>query len=139
MSHPVSMIRHATTTWSLGRTAPCITQYSDSPPSIFKDFIQQLPPWESTLLEHLTMHSDIYTLHHCLQIGQACIGVSNGSVLSGKGAFRWCISQKNGHQLATGMGPTQGLTPSSYQAEGDGMLVILHILWINSLVFYFIL
>jgi hypothetical protein len=31
------------------------------------------------------MHSDIYTLHHCLQTGQVCIGISNGSVLSGKG------------------------------------------------------
>jgi hypothetical protein len=41
------------------------------------------------------------------------------------GAFGWCLSQADGRQLATGMGPAQSMAPSSYQAKGYGMLVIL--------------
>jgi hypothetical protein len=55
-----------------------------------------MPPWESTLLQHLTFHSDLYTLHHSLQTGQTCIGVSDGSVHGSKGAFGWCLSHTNG-------------------------------------------
>jgi hypothetical protein len=57
--------------------------------------------------------------------GQACIGVSDGSVRSDRGAFGWCLSQSDGRSLVTGMGPAQGMAPSSYRAEGYGMLAIL--------------
>jgi hypothetical protein len=99
--------------------------YPDPPAGTFEAFTENLPEWERILLEHTSLHCDLYTLHHCLSTGQACLGVSDGSVQGDMGAFGWCISQSDGQRLATGMGPAQGMAPSSYHVEGYGMLVIL--------------
>lgn len=82
--------------WSIGRTVPVVTQYPTIPSSTLEAFLQELSPWEATLLEHVTLHQDLYTTPHCLQTGQACIGVSDGSVLGERGAFGWCLSQSDG-------------------------------------------
>ncbi len=103
-------------------------EYVDPPISTFEALLANLPEWERILLEHITLHCDFYTLHHCLSTGQACIGVSDGSVRGDMGAFGWCISKSNGERLATGMGSAQGMAPSSYRAEGYGMLAILQFL-----------
>lgn len=79
------------------------TQYPLFQPRTFPDFIQNMPSWEAILLEHAILHSGLYTLHHCLQTGQACIGVSDGLVQGKQGAFGWSLSQTNGPRLATGM------------------------------------
>ena len=102
--------------------------YLEPAPSTFDDFLTNLPIWERTLLEHVSFHCDLYTLHHCLRTGQVCIGVSDGSVRGKMGAFGWCLSKSDGQRLATGMGPAQGLAPSSYRAEGYRMLALLRFL-----------
>jgi hypothetical protein len=120
--------------WSVGRTASVVPHYPPIISSTFSEFLQALPPWEATLLKHITFHQDMYTLDHCLQTDQASIGVSDGSVLGEGGAFGWCLSQRDGPRLATGMGSAQGLKPSSYHAEGYGMLSILcFLIWLCEL------
>ena len=124
---PASVIKTAMG-WSISRTTPVVPQPLRYLPGTFEEFLDTLPTWESHLLQHTTLHQDLYTLHHSLQTGQACIGVSDGSVHGEKGAFGWCISHTNGNRLATGMGPAQGWKPSSYRAEGYGLLSILRFL-----------
>jgi hypothetical protein len=47
-------------------------------------------------------------------------------VIHDQGAYGWCLSSTDGTRLATGMGPAQGMKPSSNRAEGYGMLSLLH-------------
>ena len=112
----------------ISHPTPLIPVYKAVPSNTFEAFLESLPDWERILLEHVNFQVDFYTLHHCLSTGQACIGVSDGSVRGDMGAFGWCISHSDGTRLATGMGPAQGSAPSSYQAEGYGMLAILRFL-----------
>jgi hypothetical protein len=60
---------------------------------------------------------------------QSFISASDGSVrLQDHGAFGWCISLPCGRRLATCAGPVFGTKPSSYRAEGYGMLSLLRFL-----------
>jgi hypothetical protein len=126
-SVPVALFSTAQA-FHIGQTSVQIPIYPEPTIGTFETFLTNLPKWESTLLEHVSLHCDFYTLHHCLSTGQACIGVSNGSVRGDMGAFGWCISKSNGQLLATGMGLAQGMAPSSYRAEGYGMLAMLRFL-----------
>ena len=126
-SVPVALLytKHAI---HISKPSPQMPVYRETPTNTFESFMSTIPEWEQILLEHISYHSDFYTLHHCLSTGQACIGVSDGSVRGDMGAFGWCISNVHGERLATGMGPAQGMAPSSYRAEGYGMLAILRFL-----------
>jgi hypothetical protein len=94
--------------------------------STFGSYIEELPCWEQTLLELVSIHTDLYTIHHAMASGKACLGVSDSSIVVNQaGAYGWCLSSMDGTRLATGVGPAQGMLPSSYQAEGYGMLPIL--------------
>jgi hypothetical protein len=91
----------------------------------FEAFIQDLPEWERLLLSQIEFHQDLYSIHHGLVTYNTSIGVSDGSVAKESGAYGWCLSSADGTRLATGMGPAQGMKPSSYRAEGYGMLSLL--------------
>ena len=130
MSRPATTLK-GPTGWAMSPTVPC-TRTQDGPVTqtagTFSAYIQDLPPWEQALLEHVEFHKDLYTLHHFLNTHQTCLGVSDGSVITKQGAYGWCLSTSDGIRLATGMGPAQGMSPSSYRAEGYGMLSILRFL-----------
>ncbi len=114
--------------WAARNTQPCISTPTVIIPKIagtFEAFIEDLPEWERLLLNHIEYHQDFYSIHHCLTTCQISMGVSDGSVIKDQGAYGWCLSSQDGTRLATGMGPAQGMKPSSYRAEGYGMLSIL--------------
>ncbi len=118
--------------WSTRHTVPPLAimpTMATATTGTFEEYLDLLPEWEQSLLFNTTIHYDLYTLHHVLNTGTACIGVSDGSVIIDEGAFGWCISSTDGTRLATGMGPAQGMKPSSYRAEGYGMLSILRFLY----------
>ncbi len=126
-SVPVALLR-TTHAIHISKPSTHMPSYPEPPTSTFEAFLEDLPNWERILLEHVSLHCDFYTLHHCLSTAQVCIGVSDGSVRGDRGAFGWCISKSDGQRLTTGMGPAQGMAPSSYRAEGYGMLAILRFL-----------
>jgi hypothetical protein len=84
--HPVSALL-TNRGWSLSKTAPIVTQYPNLQPGTFEAFIQSLPAWEIQLLDQVIIHCDLDTLHHSLQTGPGCIGVSDESVQGNWGAF----------------------------------------------------
>jgi hypothetical protein len=55
--------------------------------------------------------------------------VSDGSVLGSHGTFGWAISLPNGTRLATCAGHAFGHKPTSFRAEGYGMLSMLRFLF----------
>jgi hypothetical protein len=113
--------------WATRTTTPIIPtlELHSRSEGTFDAFIETLPDWEQQLLSHIDFHSDLYSIHHCLVSNQTSMGVSDGSVVKDMGAYGWCLSSEDGTRLATGMGPANGMKPSSYRAEGYGMLSIL--------------
>jgi hypothetical protein len=126
LCRPASVLK-GPTAWAARSTVPCVPHLAQptAPAGTFQEFIATLPNWECRLLEHIDIHSDLYSLHHSLASGTINMGVSDGSVLHDQGAYGWCLSSNDGTRLATGMGPAQGMKPSSYRAEGYGMLSLL--------------
>lgn len=93
----------------------------------FDEFIQTLDPWEIDVLRMTTMHEDPNALCAALSLGFKA--ASDGSVrFTTQGAFGWVLSTDQGFQAATGMGPARGPRPTSYRAEGYGILSILRFL-----------
>jgi hypothetical protein len=113
--------------WAVRTTKPIIqvTTKLNQMDGTFDAFIQDLPEWETLLLSKIELHKDLYSIHHGLVTYNTSIGVSNGSVAKESGAYGWCLSSADGTQLATGMGPAQGVKPSLYCAKGYGMLSLL--------------
>ena len=73
------------------------------------------------------MHVDPNAL--CVALSHGFRAASDGSVrLQSQGSFGWVLSTDQGIQVATGMGPARGPRPSSYRAEGYGLLSILRFL-----------
>jgi hypothetical protein len=114
--------------WAMSPTVPYFLPQVGSSNHVagtFQAYVQDLTQWERDLLEHFNFHEDLYTLHHYLNTQQTSLGVSDGSVITTSGAYGWCRSTSDGTRLATGMGPAQGMLPSSYRSEGYGMLSLL--------------
>ena len=78
-----------------------------------RDIVLDLQPWERRLLANITFNTDLYSIHHCLSTCYASMGVSNGSIIHDQVAYGWCLSNQDGTQLVTGMGPVQGIKPRS--------------------------
>eukprot|EP00980_Cylindrotheca_fusiformis_P024905 scaffold12690_cov177-Cylindrotheca_fusiformis.AAC.2 len=57
-----------------------------------------------------------------------CYGVSDGSEARTSMAFGWVVAAPDGFRLATGSGPAFGSQPSSFRAEGYGMLSMVKFL-----------
>ena len=93
----------------------------------FALFIDTLQPWEIDVLRLTTLNADPHAL--CLALSHGLRAASDGSVrFLTQGAFGWVLTTDQGVQAATGMGPARGPRPSSYRAEGYGLLSILRFL-----------
>ena len=113
------------------RVAPVYHPIITIPPpdraETFDAFVDTLEPWEIDVLRMTTMHVDPNAL--CYALSNGLRAASDGSVrFLTQGAFGWALSTAQGIQAATGMGPARGPRPSSYRAEGYGLLSILRFL-----------
>jgi hypothetical protein len=99
-----------------------------SDPGAFDDYLAALQPWESSLFQCLEMKA-YPTEVASLLTSNPFVSASDGSVkFATHGSFGWIISLPNGRRLATCSGPVYGAKPSSYRAEGYGMLSLLRFL-----------
>jgi hypothetical protein len=90
----------------------------------FVNFIQTLAAWESDLLYHPTM--SIVTYSVCKALAHGFCAVSNGSVrYNSQGSFGWVLCTSDGEQVVPCMGPALGQQPTSFRAEGYGLLSFL--------------
>jgi hypothetical protein len=93
----------------------------------FDTFVDTLELWEIDVLRMNTMHADPHAV--CEALSHGFRAASDGSVrVTTQGAYGWALSTAQGIQVATGMGPVRGPTPSSYRAEAYGLLSILRFL-----------
>jgi exonuclease III len=93
----------------------------------FAAFVDTLEPWEIDVLRMTTLNVDPNAI--CAALSHGLRAASDGSVrFLTQGAFGWALSTDQGIQAATGMGPARGPRPSSYRAEGYGLLSILRFL-----------
>ena len=93
----------------------------------FLDFLDALSPWEKELFHTVDMRCDIYEV---MELLRQCNfrAASNGSVHKNQSAaFGWVLSV-NGHRLVYCSGPVYGYKPTSYRAEGYGLLSFLRFL-----------
>ena len=92
------------------------------PPSEeIQDTIAALPHWESELLTGLALNLPQAQLFHIIQHQPIMIG-SDGSQQDSRASFGWVLSTTDGQRLATCKGPCYGSQPTSYRAEGYGLL-----------------
>ena len=95
-------------------------------PSTIKAYLQSLDPWESLLLQHFQIHTELDKL---LQLTlEPFLIASDGSVDQSKGSFGWIIAQPDGTALVTGKGTAFGHDISSFRAEAYGVLAPLRFL-----------
>jgi Reverse transcriptase-like len=88
--------------------------------------IKKLKKWEQELLEGITIQVQDNIMQQ--EITQSIKIASDGSVQDQKASFAWIISNEDGMRLATGSGPAYGCKPTSYRAEGYGILSALRFL-----------
>jgi hypothetical protein len=127
---PVAVNPSGTCQWKLYSPtqilAPPIPQ-SVSPSATFDDYLKSLDPWEFELLNHIELAADPYAVCHDLSYGLR--GASDGSVKHEEhGAYGWVLSTDRGDRLAFGKGPVRGYHPTSFRAEGVGLLSLLRFL-----------
>jgi hypothetical protein len=112
--------------WKISGPISPLFQFPPTPtPGAFTDYLDALAPWESTLFHSLEMN--IYPIEMVsLLISNSFLSTSDGSVkFSHHASFGWSLSLPNGRRLATCSRPAYGAKPTSYQAEGYGMLSLL--------------
>jgi exonuclease III len=98
-----------------------------SPSATFDDYLKSLDPWEFDLLNHIELAADPYAVCHDLSYGIR--GASDGSVkYEEHGAYGWVLSTDRGVRLVFGKGPVRGYHPTSFRAEGVGLLSLLRFL-----------
>ena len=121
---PCSVDLVGTDLWNLLHVSVMKIPESRRMAATFAQFVSDLPPWESELLQQLDLSEDPFTVSDSLAHGVRA--VSDGSVWTGnQGSYGWILSTDTGDRLARGMGPARGATVDSYRAEAYGMLTIL--------------
>ena len=86
--------------------------------------IAKTEPWEAELLQHVELKYDAYSTYEKMQ--ETFQAAGDGSVkYEHNGSFGWTISTSSGDRLVQAYGPVRGFKPTSYRAEGYGMLSIL--------------
>jgi hypothetical protein len=88
--------------------------------------IQQLQQWEKELLEGVHMQLQDNTMKH--EFTRPLKIASDGSVQGHRASYAWIIANEEGMRLATCKGPAYGCKPTSYRAEGYGILSALRFL-----------
>jgi exonuclease III len=126
-AHPTEVLYHpATDSWAVHKphSGPYIPPQVPPISATFEEYIQTLQPWEIDLLRHVRMSVDPYSV--CEGLEHGFCAVSDGSVrYQTQGSFGWVLSASNGERVVTCMGPARGPRPSSYRAEGYGLLSFL--------------
>ena len=90
--------------------------------------IPTLDEWERELLAHVELIGVTeQELVHILTT-EAVLVASDGSAPNPKASFAWIICRKNGTRIAQCNGPAYGYKPTSYRAEGYGILSVLRFL-----------
>ena len=101
------------------RLAQSLHSYSD-----FQTYTNNLDDWEAELLSNLQMKHDAHTTLHYMR--QGFLAASDGSVQhTYYGAFGWTISTRKGERIVRANGPVRGYRPTSYRAEGYGLLSVM--------------
>ena len=121
---PVDVKPHELSTWSITPTFDKI-----SPPAAVAPVAPQsvltlrmtLEDWELPLLQHLELLVAEDTLEELMTQGPVVL-CSDGSMKEGKASFGWIMSTVDGQRLVQCRGPCFGAAPTSYRAEGYGIL-----------------
>ena len=93
----------------------------------FDSYIRTLPPWETDILQNVTLDLDPAYVSFDLQI--YFYAGSDGSVkLDTNGSFGWIVANTEGHRVASANGPARCAKMDSYRAECTGMLSLLRFL-----------
>jgi hypothetical protein len=108
-------------------------QTTDSPGSspiadepTIQQAINQTPPWEQELIGGITLQVQEEALK---QASRRALKIAcDGSVQGKKASFAWVVATAEGTRLATCSGPAYGCRPTSYRAEGYGILSIMRFL-----------
>ena len=130
---PVDVTPYYHGTWGLIRTHRAFNVPPAPPVPIhatLMDYIEHLPPWERSLLEHLELLGGVtdQELLERLETDTLYIA-SDGSKESHRASFAWYMSDRDGNRLARCQGPCFGLDPTSYRAEGYGLLSVCRLLY----------
>jgi len=91
------------------------------------EYINGLDEWERTLLKGLTLQvpeDEFFRL-----ISEPTVLSTDGSVQGHRASFGWVLSTLDGHRFATIVGPAFGCKPTSYRAEGYGLLSVVRFLY----------
>ena len=97
------------------------------PPPYFLDYMNHLSPWDSELFHSLQLQCNVYELMSALQ-ENTFRSASDGSVIDlSHASFGWVLSI-NRRRLVQCSGPVYGYKPTSYRAEGYGLLSYLRFL-----------
>ena len=118
-----------TTTWRV------IANYSQwelpqapaPPPNEVYSYLAELPAWERELFAGLDLIAPQDEIFHILTT-ETIIIASDGSQKGPKASFGWIISTATGYRFVTCNGPAYGASPSSYRAEGHGILSVVRFL-----------
>jgi exonuclease III len=96
-------------------------------PVNFNEYLQRLPVWEQTLLEHWEMvHSPQETMTRLNDGPITC--ASDGSVRAPRASYGYVICDHTQQRLIKGMGPAHGSDPNSLRSEAYGKLATLRML-----------
>jgi ribonuclease HI len=110
-----------------------LSQINEFDDQIFDHYVEQLPPWEQSLLRsvqptnsHFLTYESLYQESITPRGGTpGFLGASDGSVRHQQGTFGWVLARTDGTILARGKGPAFGHPMDSYRAEGYGHLSLL--------------
>ena len=92
-----------------------------------EEYIQSLDQWERSLLEGLDLLVSQHQLFNTMQQETVWI-CSDGAQVEQTASFGWVLSDVQGNRLVQCMGPCLGADPTSYRAEGHGLLSICRFL-----------
>ena len=99
-----------------------------SPPQ-FQDLhtvIHHMDKWEKMLLQGLVLQ--VSQEEFLRLVSEPTLVASDGSVQGSRASFAWVMSTVDGNRFATCVGPALGLKPTSYRAEGYGILSLVRFL-----------
>jgi hypothetical protein len=92
------------------------------------DDIHQMDEWEKQLLHRTELLIATSIISQYYLSNQQMIIASDGSVKDLQASYGWIIATIEGTRVAKCNGPTYGYKPTSFQAEGYGILSVLQFL-----------
>ena len=93
----------------------------------YHQYVTTLSTWEKSLLEGVEFLVPQQQLFEAMARESAWI-CSDGAQVGNKASFGWVVSNQDGLRMAQCSGPCYGADPTSYRAEGYGLLSICRFL-----------